>query len=32
MSTALVILPGFSLARWMGFQSGFWDGLEKLIY
>lgn len=39
MSTALVILPdflliliGFSLARWMGFQPGFWDGLEKLIY
>lgn len=39
MSTALAILPdflliliGFSLARWMGFQPGFWDGLEKLIY
>ena len=39
MSTALVILPdflliliGFSLARWMGFHVGFWDGLEKLIY
>ena len=39
MSTALVILPdflliliGFSLARWMGFHAGFWDGLEKLIY
>jgi len=39
MTTALIILPdfllillGFALSRWVGYERAFWDALERLIY